>query len=267
MSSEAIANVNGRGRRNRLEFFLILAVGIAAFLLTDDPRAGAVLPAVYAGWGAGWTTVWLWRHDGDESRRRACVWFGAAMTCGLGAASAFATVLLCLVTAWMSGGPPDMDRFAATMVTLLVCGLLTAGLGFVGSVMAWRCGRRVWIHPQLPRMLDAELRFLGGWGWNPQTMNFAALVAAVVVSLPTIAICLLPAVNFQAGAWTMVPLSAAPLLAVGGSVFVIVRVAAVDPVECWGGRRLGESTGAVGGGRLGLEVGAVGGVIRRVGES
>jgi hypothetical protein len=219
--------------RISLQFLVLLVVGIILYLLTGHVWLGVVLPSLQAGWRSGQTAVWVLRTD--VVRRRAVIGglFCVAMACWKSAVSAFVSLLAIVGTVLILGQKPKTGHFAAVMTVLAGGVVLTSLIGLAGSVGALTKGVRLWVHPDLPAILEASRR-----GEVSPVMsrkqNHAIYVLATSLSVPLLFV----------GAWVLIePGSVVRALVVMGTsvaavaigfVWLAPRIIAEDVATGWG---------------------------------
>ncbi|MEE3364295.1 MAG: hypothetical protein VX304_01520 [Planctomycetota bacterium] len=200
--------------RISLQFLVLLVVGIILFLLTGHLWLGVVLPSLRAGWRSGQTAVWVLRTD--VVRRRAVIGglFCVAMACWKSAASAFVSLLAIVGTVVVLGQEPNVERFAAVMTVLAGAVVLTSLIGLAGAVAALLKGVRLWVHPELPAILEASRREEVSPVLS-RKQNHAIHVLATSLSVPLL----------FAGAWVLVePGSGVRALVVMGTSVALVAI-------------------------------------------
>ncbi|MEC9007895.1 MAG: hypothetical protein VX877_01475 [Planctomycetota bacterium] len=219
--------------RISLQFLVLLVVGIILFLLTGHLWLGVVLPSLRAGWRSGQTAVWVLRTDVVRRRGGLGGVFCVAMACWKSAASAFVSLLAIVGTVVVLGQEPNVERFAAVMTVLAGAVVLTSLIGLAGAVAALLKGVRLWVHPELPAILEAS-RHEDGSPVLSRKQNHAIHVLATSLSVPLL----------FAGAWVLVePGSVVRALVVMGTSVALVaigfvwlapRIIAEDVATGWG---------------------------------
>jgi hypothetical protein len=215
-----------------VEFLLLLAVGIVIFLATNEPVAGAVLPSIYAGWRSFRTGLWILRSDQSLSRARVCCAFCIATAFWQSAATAFVSVIVFAIAANLTGNAPDMQRFAATMITLTGGVGLTTVVGLGASTAAKMAGIRVWVHPRLREMVNDQLEKAVDLPPH-RYFNHAVFVIATSFAFPILSLCCALLVDFRSGIFTAAVMIVGPLLAFVSYSWLASRIVATHPAECW----------------------------------
>ena len=130
------------------QFAFALLIGALLFLATNNSIASGVLPAVVAVRQSLQSGLWVWSHDPNKLRGRVCAAFYLATAGWKCAATALACVLIFFGVAEFTGRNPDLDRFGATMVALLIGICVTTVFGLVATFVAARHRMRIWVHPE-----------------------------------------------------------------------------------------------------------------------
>tara|TARA_B100001123_G_scaffold289246_1_gene322328 strand:- start:1150 stop:1896 length:747 start_codon:yes stop_codon:yes gene_type:complete len=225
-----------------LQLVLLIALGVVAFLMTGRPLIGILLPSIHASWRSLQTAIWLMRFDRPRSRGVICGLFCVATGCWKIAASALLSLACMVVLFYLTAVAPNMDRFAAVMTTLTVGVVMTSALGLMASVAAWVVGLRVWVHPELPDMLD-EVRQCSPAESGLAKWNHAILV--LVTSLAVPAVGGLGLALLQPGSVVRaVSMYGITLLAVLVTYWWLApRILAEDPMACWSDHLAGRADG------------------------
>ena len=219
--------------RISLQLLVLVVLGIILFLLTGRLWLGVVLPSLLAGWRSVQTAVWVLRTD--VVCRRAVIGglFCVAMACWKSAASAFVSLLAIVGTVLVLGQEPQMERFAAVMTVLVGGVVLTSFIGLAGAVAALIKGVRLWVHPELPAILEAYRRDEVSPVMS-RKQNHVIYVLATSLSVPLL----------FAGAWVLVEPGSVvrALVVMGTSVAMVIigfvwlapRIIAEDVSTGWG---------------------------------
>jgi hypothetical protein len=215
-----------------VEFLLLLAVGIVIFLATNEPIAGAVLPSIYAGWRSFRTALWILRSDQSLSRARVCCAFCIATAFWQGAAAALVSVIVFVIVANFTGKAPNMQRFAATMITLASGVALTTLVGLTAAITAKMAGIRVWVHPRLREMVNNQLETVVDLPPH-RYFNHAVFVIATSLAFPVLSLCCALLIDFRSGLFTAAVLIAGSFLAIASYSWLASRIVAMHPAECW----------------------------------
>jgi hypothetical protein len=217
-----------------LQLTLLIALGVVAFMVTGRPLLGILLPSIRASWRSLQTALWLVRVDRPRSRGVICGLFCAATGCWKIAASSLLSVVCMVVFFYFTAVAPNMDRFAAVMTTLTIGVALTSALGLIASVAAWAVGLRVWVHPELPVLLDTERQWPVARPAQAK-WNHAVFVLATSLAVPVVG---------GSGFVLLQPGSVVRALSLYGITLVLVivtysflaaRILAEDPAACWSG--------------------------------
>ncbi|MBB73523.1 MAG: hypothetical protein CMJ75_03300 [Planctomycetaceae bacterium] len=223
------------------QLVILIALGVVAFVVTGRPLVGILLPSIRASWRSLQTAIWLVRVDCPRSRDVICGLFCAATGCWKIAASSLASVVCMLVYFYFTAVAPNMNRFGAVMTTLMIGVALTSALGLLASFASWAVGLRVWVHPDLPDLLDRKRQ----WPLTrpaPVKWNHAVFVLATSLAVPAVAVC---------GFVLLQPGSAVRALSIYGLTLLLVivtyawlaaRILAADPATCWPSERAGHVT-------------------------
>jgi hypothetical protein len=237
MATEVVGDIeqsplHSKKRRPLVRFVTILIGGAAVYLATNSAVAGAVLPSAYGGWRSVTTGLWIYKTDPHRSRAKICSAFFLATALWQAAAAACGSVVVFIVLASLTGKNPDMDSFAATMVTLTTGVVLSTLVGLLASVAASVQGIRVWIHPMLRQIVRDDLQ--GVTEWPPQArFNYAIFVLATSVAFPVLAVCCLMLVDPVSEALALVLFLGGVCLAVVAYIRLSSRIIATHPIECW----------------------------------
>ena len=239
---DLVGNVMSQRQLVCLQLVLLLALGVVAFVMTGQPLIGILLPSIRASWRSLQTAIWLVCFDRPRSRGVICGLFCVATGCWKIAASALLSLVCMMVFFYLTAVAPNMDRFAAVMTTLTIGVVMTSALGLMASVAAWAVGLRVWVHPDLPDMLDKARQWStaepGLTKWN-----HAMLVLVTSLAVPAVGGC---------GFVLLQPGSIVRALSIYGITLSVVlvtywwlapRILAVDPMACWSDDLAGRAGG------------------------
>jgi hypothetical protein len=214
-------------------FTSILAVGLVIAFATQNAIAGAVLPSLYSGSRLFRTGAWILRTDDDKVRGRICFTFYLSSACWMGSVAAFATVLSFIAISSITGDDPDMDEFAATMITLIVCVLISSVLGVAATIAAVSNQIRVWVHPRLHGWLDQQASE-DAYPKRPyETFNYAVFVLATSLAFPILAIGCLTLLRSASGIRGLIFLVGGPIGIVTAYMWLSERIIASCPAEYW----------------------------------
>ena len=215
----------------RLVVFL-LGVATIAVAMAQGPVAGVLLPASVAAARMLRTACWIHAADPDSVRRRVAIVYCVAAAMWQATAAALVTLLVLVVVTAMTGGQPDPGAVIATLLLLLGGTVATAIVRAVAIAMALRNRQRVWIHPNLPNLLDDDLRPIHSLATRV-VVNHAWFVTGITVCLAVlIPPCLIACVAMS---WTTAVLMVlSPLLALLAYARVQHRIAARSIYQCWG---------------------------------
>ena len=237
-----MGNVMSQRQLVCLQLVLLLALGVVAFVMTGQPLIGILLPSIRASWRSLQTAIWLVRFDRPRSRGVICGLFCVATGCWKIAASALLSLVCMMVFFYLTAVAPNMDRFAAVMTTLTIGVVMPSGLGLMASVAAWAVGLRVWVHPDLPDMLDKARQWSAAEPGQAK-WNHAMLGLVTPLAVPDVGGC---------GFVLLQPGSIVRALSIYGITLLVVlvtywwlapRILAEDPLACWSDDLAGRAGG------------------------
>jgi len=219
-------------RQKLLVRFLLLAVGVIIFLVTNEPMAGAVLPSMNAGWRSVRTALWILRSDQRRGRARVCAAFCLATAFWQAAASALVSVILFGIVYHATGREPNLQRFAATMWMLAGGVVLTSIVGLAAGISAWILAIRVWVHPRLRELTNGDLE--AAVDLSPQRcFNHAVFVIGTSLACPITCTFAFLLIEFRSGLFTGSMMIATYVLGVVSYWWLASRTVATHPAECW----------------------------------
>lgn len=220
-------------RRFRLlEFLVLFSVGLGIFLVTGKLIAGAILPAIYAGWSSFRTAWWILCSDHNIARRRICATFCIATGFWKVSASAFSSVITFLIVAHFTGNPPDMQRFATTMITLTSGVALTTLVGLVAAISAAYTRTLVWVHPRLREITDGELNEAANLP-PLYYFNHGIFVLATSLAFPLLALASYLLIDYKSDLFSHCVLITSTALALISYVWLSSKIIATHPEDCW----------------------------------
>jgi|GEM_PF-1431944 len=209
-----------------------VAIGYLVFVVTNNPIAGAGLPAIRAGWESVRTGWWILRTDRDIARGRICFAFCIATAFWQGATAAFVSVVMFIAIEKIGGGPPGIPQFAATMITL-ACGVgVTALTGLVATLAAAIAGVRVWVNPGMRKLAKGDLNQVSAIP-SHQYFNFAIFVLATSLALPVVLLCMVLLIAPPSPWSSLAVLILGPILVIAGYLWFSGRIIAEHPGACW----------------------------------
>ena len=231
-------------RRGALLLFAAFAAGTLVFVATKNPTAGAVLPALFAGWGSCASGFWVLRTDPQRRRAWSCFAFQIATACWQAAAAALASVIFFVIMAEATGIEPNLRAFSATMLVLVAGVILNTLIGLVAVGTAMRNRVRVWVHPKLQRTLEEESARFPAAGPFVTRFNHAVFVIGTALALPAIAVGVIPllilaadvapkAGGGKAAVAAILTLFAVPAAMIPCYAWLSSRIVARSPRECW----------------------------------
>jgi hypothetical protein len=225
-----------RDKRRRqgtvIQFFGTLIASVIIFLTTQDTLAGVVLPSIHASWGSLRTGWWTYRNTGRRAARLVGLAFYVATAFWHAAVAAFFSVLLFVVIAHATGKQPGIDIFVKTMIVLASGVSMASVLGLVASVVAALTRVRVWVNPNLPRLIEGDVRQLVELRCDC-AFNHAVFVLATSLALPVLVACSFLLIRVVAGPMTLAALTVGPILAIVAYAWVSSHILAKHPIEFW----------------------------------
>ncbi len=224
-------------RRNRRPFAMLrllasFVIGIIVFATTHNTMAGVVLPALHVAWAPLRTGLWTLRVDQHDIRRVICFVFYLATSCWHAAAASFASVLVFVGVAMLTGGEPTIECFTATMLTLVAGLTIAMMLVLAASFCALATGVRVWINPKLKDMVEGDFRNVERLPAYPG-FNHAVFVLSTSVALPVLALCCYSLAVIVSPTLTLAALTIGPAVAIVAYWILSSRMIAHHPSECW----------------------------------
>jgi hypothetical protein len=249
-----------RIERSWLEPFLFGSTLVAATVLyfaTKEPMLAVLLPCLHGGWNTFRTGFWLLRTDPCRSRARTCFAFYIAAACWKAAAAALLAVLAFAAAEAITGVPPNMDEFAATMLVVAGGVTLNTLVGLAATCAAVVCKVRVWVHPHLRRKIGGDLRLVAGLKSYQRGFNYAIFVVGTALVFPVVSVAMLgiaaltigknprevatfPTMIFEFAAILGGPIAMIPCYA-----WLSSRIIARSPQECWTAGTLDERNSKV----------------------
>lgn len=253
LQEEGFEQGPGRRWQNPLTWSALAALGILVYEVTAQPGLGAAVLCLKFGLNDARTAWWLWRVDGNRRRGGVCFWLYLASALWkiaiTGTALIFAFALIAgMVNPKAQGAPPANG---AGLPAALVAAILTSFFGFLSSVLitivalwgAWRYGIRLWLNSQIhgARRSNTWPSLYPWYGSSNKAgrLVLTALVSAYAVSAIT-GIGLLANLKLDPKLSGVAITIFVVLLMIAGPVtilavreFVIRRMLAVSPVQCW----------------------------------
>lgn len=153
-------------------------------ILTLNFESGITLAsALVAARPAIESAVWVYQNDPIPRRGLVCSLFHVTAGIWHGAPSALITLVLLVLIQKQLGAPVNADDAEPTLIGLFSAIGVSALLGIVAAVGAWRTKSRVWVNPRFYDALSKEL--LTG---NNLFSNHGRFVLATSLSIPVLAL-------------------------------------------------------------------------------
>ncbi len=217
-------------------FLATLFLGALVFLATQNAIAGAVLPSLQSGYRLFRTGLWILRNDEEPIRGKVCFVFYLSAAFWMGSAAAFLSMLLFGAISEFTGNNPDMDRFAAIMITLTCCVAISSLFGIASILAALKNRIRVWVHPGLQDISDGSPNLVACYETDDDEFNYAIFVVATSLAFPLFAIGCATLVKNPTEAKALAVLLGGSLVTVISYAWLSSRVIANYPAECWENR-------------------------------
>ncbi|MBN2022341.1 MAG: hypothetical protein JW809_06060 [Pirellulales bacterium] len=152
------------------------------------------------------------------------------------AAAALTTVAVLAILAMTLGFQPNMDDFAATMLTLLGGVVVNTLLGLGAMVAALAFRLRVWVHPRLLAMTHGSLSAIAVLTPRQSGFNHAVFVVATALVFPVL---VMGAVVYGALTVGKDPdkINSVPILITGLGMLVVGPIAMI-PCYAWVSSRI-----------------------------
>jgi hypothetical protein len=253
LEEEGLEPRPGRRWQNPLTWSALAALGVLVYELTAQPGLGAAVLCLKFGLNDARTAWWLSRIDGNRRRGGVCFWLYLASALWkvaiTGTALTFAFPLIeSMFNPRAPGAPPPNGP---RLPPALVAAMVTTFFGFFFSVLitivalwgAWRHGIRIWLNSEIHGARRSNV-WPSLYPWYGSSNKAGRLVLTALVSAY--------AVSAIAGIGLLANLKLDPrlsgvvitvfvvLLMIAGPVtilavreFVIRRMLAVSPVQCW----------------------------------
>ncbi|MDG2470186.1 MAG: hypothetical protein P8M80_12970 [Pirellulaceae bacterium] len=217
-----------------IQYLVLLSLGIAIAFFFNMEIAGALLPSIRAGWRSWANFCWVLRVD--PNRRRAWVVSGFCLADGFFKAAAAAAVTIGIFVAIfrLTGRLPNQNNFAVTMTILATAVFMTSLIGLTASFVAM-CGKiKVWVHPELPRLISSQLRSI-----DPQEaarkFNHAIFVMVTSICVPILIGFGLLLIEERSVGFSLALLLMTFFAGMFGYLFFFRRIIAEEIETCWSG--------------------------------
>ena len=232
-----------RRDRGHVAWLVALAVAGIVYLETTNAPLSVAAFCIKAGWNefsSGW---WLLRSDPLRPRARACFWFYAAASLCKICAFATGAMLLCGALVSQQAGIQPPRQFIVAGTTMFVALGLSAIVGLMAVVTAWKRRLKVWVHPRVRRACGGDFTRMGSVAQTLTGANRAFFVVVMSTIVPAIAMGIVALCVLTAGAkpndmgpaqWVaMVLLFGCPLMIIPVIAIVLSKTAARSAAECW----------------------------------
>jgi|GEM_PF-981584 len=210
---------------------------------TADPSLGVAAACVRAGWNELWSGWWLYRSDPLRRRAQACFWFYLASSLWKIWAFAVTAMMVCVALR-----PPQVfpvpREFVVAATTMAIALGLTVLAGCIAIPFGLRCRVKVWVEPRIGGKCAGDFSQVPYIAWHLRGGNYGVLlVVALSLVLPAIVLSLiglcvvLPLENGQQmnmlASLAMAGLLWLPILTIPAMAWVLRRIRATHPAECW----------------------------------
>lgn len=239
MSDDGVTPPDDRPRRwaGPVGWLTLLAAGWALYELTHSPALASVLICCKFGWEDVRAAGWLARRDPQRWRRWAClalylswgVWKTAAVALLMGVGFG----LVAQKNAALAVNGAAVLAWAGVLLTFFGGMVLSGALTTVAIACAWAGGVRLWLDRGVHRARRHDF-------WPPTPFCFDHTNRLPMLLVPGILLMIVVAVSLLfVFAWRELALGGfvlavfSPVVVLVGREFVIHRVGAETPEECW----------------------------------
>ncbi len=217
-----------------IQYLVLLVLGMVIAFFFSMEIAGVLLPSMRAGWRS-WGNFW-WVLRVDPNRRRAWVVSGFCLADGFfkAAAAAAITVGIFVAVFRLTGRLPNKNNFAVTMTILATAVFMTSLIGLTASFVAM-CGKiKIWVHPELPRLISCQLRSIDSQE-TPRKFNHAIFVVVTSICVPLLIGFGLLLIEERSVGFSLALLLMTFFAGTFGYLFFFRRIIAEEIENCWSG--------------------------------